>query len=140
MLVHWIGSTETPAVTRLSRAISALASKHPAGVALIQYIAVSAVAPNKAARKALEDMLRGLPDKIVCSSLIVAGSGFRAASVRSLVTGLAMLARPQFPHGVHASIREAARWHADHLSRVGAGACSSAALQQAVQSFIARRG
>ena len=61
-------------------------------------------------RLALADYLSGCRGKMVLSAVVHEGSGFRAAAVRSVVTGLAMMANLPYPHKVFANVDDAARW------------------------------
>ena len=47
-----------------------------------------------------------------CVSEVVPGTGFRAATVRSITAGIRIIARSKFPAKVFADVTSAASWHA----------------------------
>lgn len=74
--------------------------------------------PTPQARTELANFLADSGMNIHYSALVYEGSGFRAAAVRSVVTGLSMIASQAFPHKVFASTSEGAAWMA---SQCGSG-------------------
>ena len=88
------------------------ASKQPIG--LVQIAPVTAIAPDARARTALVRMLRALDGTVGCSALVHETEGFRAALIRSIVTGLAALSSPGYPHRVFTTVGEAAAWMGNH--------------------------
>ena len=84
------------------------AAKHQVG--LIQVVAPSAIAPDGPARAALAVALRQLGGIVSHSAIVHEAVGFRAAMIRSIVTGIATLSNPGYPHRVFATVREAADW------------------------------
>jgi hypothetical protein len=62
------------------------------------------------------------------------GTGFKAASVRAIVSGVNALARPTFAHSVQSSVPDAARWAAAQNRAIGA-ADDAAAIERALQSL-----
>jgi len=89
-------------------------------VGLIQIVPPEAVVPDGRMRKTLVKMLRGFEGRVSNSAVIQLGSGFRAAIVRSVVTGLAALSTPSYPHRVFATLREAASWMHEGHDRIPA--------------------
>jgi hypothetical protein len=103
------------------RAAIALIQKHallhPEGVGVLQVVETEAVPPDTETRKAFKDAL-GVSG-IQHFSVTHEGTGFTAASVRAIVSGVHMLARPSFPHSVQKSVAAAARWAAAQNERIG---------------------
>ena len=56
---------------------------------------------------------------IRCSAVVYEGDGFKAATLRAVVTGIAVLSRPIYPHVVFASTISAINWTARHYSHDG---------------------
>ena len=54
--------------------------------------------------------LRNGAGRIRMSAVVHEGAGFRAAAVRSVVTGIAMLSKVPFPHHIFATVEQAAKW------------------------------
>jgi hypothetical protein len=96
-------------------------------VALIQVVPESAITPDGPARAALAKMLRELDGVVSSSAIVHEAEGFRAAMIRSIVTGLATLSQPAFPHRVFARVGEAAAW----MSTIG-GVARPERIAQAV--------
>ncbi len=110
----WFVHTTATAVDRLTDVLRATRSHHDHPIGLIQEVTLTATQPDTEARKALNTMLQLGPGVIRCSSIVVPGVGFRVAWIRAFISGLAMLARPGFPHVVFDSIDQAAQWQ-QHL-------------------------
>jgi hypothetical protein len=106
----WRHETRAEDVRLVSDTLHRLAATHPEGVGFVQFLddRSDSVTLDAQARTSLSQLLtRGKP-YIKCSSLVFTGLGFRASAVRALVTGIALLARPGFPHQVFASAPAAA--------------------------------
>jgi hypothetical protein len=109
-VVVWRHETRAEDVRRASDTLHRLSMMHPEGVGFVQFLddRSESLSLDGQARTALSQLLtRGKP-YIRCSSLVFTGDGFRASTVRAVVTGIAWLARPGFPHQVFASIPSAA--------------------------------
>jgi hypothetical protein len=59
------------------------------------------------------------------------------ASVRALVAGVTMLARPGFPHEVFATVEEAAAWHARLLPTAEPPTPTRFDIKRAAEAVIA---
>jgi hypothetical protein len=91
------------------RAVSAMLSSadRPHGIALLQVVEPSFTSVNSEARAALSEMLVQGRSYIRFSAVVFCGTGFKAAAVRAIATGLGMVVRRGFPHEVFAGIEEA---------------------------------
>jgi len=112
-------------VTRVGR-------RHPTGVGVMQVVEVDAVPPDSDTRNAFGEMMRHPAVKHF--SLTHEGTGFKAASVRAIVSGVNALARPRFPHSVHSSVADASRWAAEK-NRIIRAWDDAAAIELALQSL-----
>lgn len=101
----WRTQTKVDAVNRLATMLGPLSEVYPK-IGLIQLIDDGCEGPDADARAALNHLLKETP-KLSYSAVVYEGDGFRAASVRAIVAGLAALARAPFPHRVFASVPEA---------------------------------
>jgi hypothetical protein len=80
----------------------------------------AAALPSSEVRDGLADLLRDLGEKGgVASALTFEGRGFRASAVRSLTTGVALVARQRFPHRIFSTVPEAASWLVSTISASG---------------------
>ncbi|MEO8877812.1 MAG: hypothetical protein ABI461_19620 [Polyangiaceae bacterium] len=83
---------------------------HPNGVFLMTIVEFGAPMPTPEVRDALATLLASGANRILLSAVAHEGTGFRAAAVRSVVTGLAVLAKLPYPHKVFATVDEASAW------------------------------
>lgn len=100
-----------------ARLVAQLGAKFPEGVGVMQVVEVDAVPPDSDARKVFVEFLK--QEIIKHYSVTHEGTGFKAASVRAIVSGVQTLARPTFEHSVHSSVAAAARWAAAQNKRIG---------------------
>ena len=118
LVAVWRTETRAPAVERVSKVLGRLATAHR-DVALLQVVEAAATAPDADARRAISAMLREHASVIRCSAVVYEGDGFRAATLRAVVTGIALLSRPSYPHVVFGSTIAAINWTARHFSHDG---------------------
>jgi hypothetical protein len=97
--------------------IKKMGLKHPKGLGVMHVVETDAVPPDADARKAFTDVTQ--MDEIKYFSVTHEGTGFKAASVRAIMSGVHALARPKFEHAVHSTVADAARWAAAHNKRLG---------------------
>jgi hypothetical protein len=83
--------------------------------AFITIVEANAPLPEAHVRDALASLLKKMASFIRSSAVVHEGSGFRAAAVRGVVTGLTLLARQPYPHRIFARFDDAARWLAVSL-------------------------
>ncbi|MEO8180754.1 MAG: hypothetical protein ABI895_18120 [Deltaproteobacteria bacterium] len=95
-------------------------------IALIQVVPPGSITPDGRARAALVQMLRELKNVVSYSAIVHEAEGFRAAMIRSIVTGVAALSNPGFPHRVFAKLPEAAGWIGENHALLSPELISSA--------------
>jgi hypothetical protein len=95
----WRHETTLGAANSVRAACDRFGEQHPRGVLLLTIIHDRAPAPAPAARRALAEWMK-MGSYIRGSAVIMEGQSFRAAIVRSVVTGLTLLAHQPFPHQV----------------------------------------
>lgn len=108
--VVWKKSTTLAGVAKLSAVYDQQAAKHPDGVYLLTIVEQTAPLPPTEVREALAIFLRRGGGYTRMSAVVQEGNGFRAAAVRSVVTGLAMLVRLPYPHEIFANLEQASKW------------------------------
>ena len=107
----------------------------PAGVGLLTIVEANAPVPAADVRKALAAVLADFSRSIKASAVIFEGQGFSAAAVRSVVTGLTLIARQSYPHKVFGSLAEASAWMLPQLPRpVTAGELATAVASLRTQA------
>jgi hypothetical protein len=90
--------------------------------------------PPSPVRQAVADFLAEGSTFIKCSAVLMEGAGFRAAAVRSVVTGLTMLARQAYPHRV-CSVPDAVTMLASTLPVASGQPIKIAALRAAIDEL-----
>lgn len=118
LVAVWRTETRAAAVERVSQVLGARAATHR-DVALLQVVEAGATAPDVDARRAISGMLKRHASVIRCSAVVYEGDGFRAATLRAVVTGISLLSRPSYPHVVFGSTIAAINWTARHFSHDG---------------------
>jgi hypothetical protein len=106
----WGKVTTRDGVADAERVIEALAAQRPEGIGLITVVEDKADLPAPEVRAAITAMLHSLGGKVLRSAVVYEGSGFHAAAVRGVVTGLTMLRRLPYPHRVIAAVEAAVPW------------------------------
>lgn len=96
--------------------IKRLSLSHPEGVGVIDVVEAEATPPDSHVRRAFNETLALTCIKHI--SVTHECAGFKAAAVRAVVSSVYALAQPPFPHAVHSSVEEAARWTAKQNQRL----------------------
>jgi hypothetical protein len=117
LFIVWQHQTTASALRRCRNLILALARRCPEGVGVVQILERDCTPPDVQARKEIVTFLH--LQVVKHSSVIYEQTGFKAASIRAVVAGVHALARPVFPHTVHARVSEAAEWHAKAQAQLG---------------------
>ncbi len=107
-IVVWKVDTTAVAMRRVAELFRA--ADIPEHVGMLTIIDENATMPDSNARRHGAEFLARNGDRIVASAVVHEGSGFKAAAVRAVVTGLSLLARQSFPHRVFPAVQPAAKW------------------------------
>jgi hypothetical protein len=97
--------------------VNHFALKHPEGVGMMHVVETEASPPDAEARKAFAEFSK--LTAVQFFSVTHEGSGFKAASVRAITSGIHAFTRPSFDHAVHSTVAEAAHWAAGHNKLIG---------------------
>lgn len=97
--IIWRHETAIEGIQSSNQLVTEVARNHPKGIALLTVISAVVPMPSSEARTALSELMNK-HRLIRCSAVIMEGTGFRAAAVRSVVTGLALLSRQDYPHRI----------------------------------------
>lgn len=119
-VAYWRYHTNAEYVPELEAAALRAHKAFGGPIALMQIVPGSAITPDSRARAALVQMLRSLNGFVSHSVIVHEAEGFRAAMIRSIVTGVAALSNPGFPHRVFAEVPEAANWISHGNERLNA--------------------
>ena len=116
ILIVFERETTLAAVTSARRGFDLLEKKYPDGIVCMTVIAENAPLPSQEAREALGTLAMGSAGKrLRRSAVCFEGGGFRGALVRSVATGMQLVAKLPFPHRVFHSVDLAAAWLAPEL-------------------------
>lgn len=150
----WIEEAPVQAIREAQRMVERLAAEWPDGVGFMQVIGEDCQTIDLSSRLALRDLLVAGQSHIREAPVVYEGSGFRAAAVRAIVTGIIAQRSLGFPHRVYGSIEEGAlaiahRFEKREPSRYARELCEAlarirdrhkSAFPSAPQSFIRYRG
>jgi hypothetical protein len=107
-IVVWKVDTTEAGMKRVAELFRA--AKLPDRVGMLTVVDQAANMPSAEARALGAAFLSRNATRIVASAVVHEGSGFRAAAVRAVVTGLSMIARQPYPHKVFPEVQPAASW------------------------------
>jgi hypothetical protein len=117
LFVIWRRETRAAAYRRSVEIARRLSDSFPEGIGVLQTVEPDTSPPDAEARKAFIELFH--VDGIRHFSVTHEGTGFKAASVRAIMSSVVSLARPRFEHVVLKSVTEAAQWHALEQRKLG---------------------
>ncbi|HSC86569.1 MAG TPA: hypothetical protein VLC09_04835 [Polyangiaceae bacterium] len=133
----WRFETQATAYVRARTLLSELGAQHPSGVGLLQVIETTALPPDTSARAEFPK-LHDVADRVVKhSSIVHEGTGFKAAAVRTITSGVYLVSRRKFPQETFSSLDQAAAWHATNQQALG-WSRNAAPIAQAVRTLRRR--
>ncbi|MGE5786671.1 MAG: hypothetical protein ACM3ZE_18900, partial [Myxococcales bacterium] len=97
--IVWRHETTLEGIKNSNQFVAEVARHHPKGIALLAVISEVVPMPSSEARKALSNLM-STHRLVRCSAVIMEGTGFRAAAVRSVVTGLALMSHHEYPYRI----------------------------------------
>jgi hypothetical protein len=114
----WHRQATRPELERMAKGVQDVARSHPEGFSEMHVVAEGIGIPDRKAVNAYVDLIAQV-NPPVCISVVLGGTGFVVSTLRSVVTGLSFAFR-RGSLGLHADVREAARWLAiQHPKRTG---------------------
>ena len=108
-------------IDRLPPLLKTFGEAHPTGFAVLTLVAEHSPPPSPEARSRMAKMM-GEGGALKAVAVCFEGSGVRAIVVRSVVTGLSLLARPTYAYKVFSTPEEALSFLSDALAKAGAPA------------------
>lgn len=110
-------------------------SEFPAGFGVLIVIPPNAVPPSEDVRKAINHTLEELQGSIRCMCWMIEGSGFQAAMVRAVLTGMRLIGRTPYTRHVSVDLTHALAWM---MSQLNAGSPRLDLVPEAVAFVRAR--
>jgi hypothetical protein len=133
----WRARTTLDGVEILDSQLTEFASERPKELALLTIIEAGAKMPDPGTREPLARVLNSVAEQVLISGVAFEGEGFLAASIRSVVVGLTLIARQPFPHRTFKDVEEASRWIESERASIGKH-FEARAIQRIVADFRRR--
>jgi hypothetical protein len=109
--VLWLDRTTVDGIATLEEQFYRFSQDRGKELALVTIVSkFAAKGPSADARHKLATWLGQASNKLVISAVVFEGDGFLAALVRGIATGLAIVAQPNCPHRVVATLQQAGEW------------------------------
>jgi hypothetical protein len=119
-IIVWWGPASTLAVQRLHRITEQRRKQHPQGLSVIHIVKGDLVLPDQETRDAFVRLMRDSDTALAAVAVVIGGGGFWASALRSVITGMRVLARSAFEMRLHGNIDEVLKWLPDkHAKRTG---------------------
>jgi hypothetical protein len=125
MAIHRSGSA-VPIIREMKARVGEMVRKHPSGIGLMLILRRGAKPPEGRVRQDLAAMFTEHKKALCATSVVVEGSGFWAAAIRSTLTFLSVAS--SYPLKVFSSIDGAVSWQIAALTKAGASTPSAAEL------------
>jgi hypothetical protein len=106
----WRGKTTAAAMQRVGQLVNRYAIERQAPLLILTVVEKNAPLPPSEARAELVSFLKGSNGLVERHAVVFEGEGFRAASIRAVVAGVALFSRPDYPYRVFESVGAAARF------------------------------
>lgn len=98
-------------------AIEHVATHYPGEAAILCVIEPTSEPPPQELREAAAQLLTRLGPQLRCVAFVIEGSGFRAAMIRGVLSGIEFLRRSTYPTRYFAEVGRAAAWVASETGR-----------------------
>lgn len=138
-ILVWWGAATMSRATEAADEMRAFAASHPGGIALFTVVTHGATPPDSHVRPVFSRAMRDASDRIRGSAYYVPIAGFKGAAVRSVITGLSLLAAESFPTTCHADLERAAAWSQGRLFDREAASARAARLCRLVERLLDRQ-
>lgn len=134
MVVHW-HTFSVQSVEQMRHRVWHHAAAQPSGHAgLVNILPPTTRMPSGRARELLAECQSLAPDNLwVPAALVVQGTGFHTAAVRSVIAGMNMVISQRFPSEVFADIFKAAAWLEQVLREKGCKTVTAEDIVDAAQ-------
>lgn len=138
----WTGAVTGASVDALHGASLRMSRAHPRGIAHVNLIATGSggTALDDDARRRFFTLIRDRETRLVASATVLADGGFLAATIRSVLAGLALLAMPGLRLKFFTDVDDAETWLRDALASSSADTPDPGAIRDAITSLRATLG
>lgn len=132
----WHQETTLKGVRAFRKCVATISGDTPGGPRVLIVVEPAAALPPRLARNEIAAVMKDYRARIRASALAYEATGFSAASIRAVVTGLNLITHHPFPYRVFPSIPEALSW--DPMTRMDAAA-SSLEAARVIRQYRAQR-
>lgn len=120
VFAYWHKETKRAPFLRVCAKLGELGALHKEGVGVCQIVGLLATPPDSATRVEITHLIKdGVDGQLKHYSIVHEGTGFKAASVRAIISASQMMARSKTKVAVFGTIAEAARWHEARQLAIG---------------------
>jgi hypothetical protein len=120
VFAYWHKETQQASFRRVCSKLAELAASYNEGVGVCQIVGLRATPPDSETRAEITRLIKdGVDLHLKHYSLVYEGTGFKAASVRSIISASQMMARSKTKVAVFSTIAAAADWHARRQQAIG---------------------
>lgn len=134
----WWGAATAQRASLAAASMRAFAAARPRGCVLFTVITPTATPPDSSVRPIFSKAMRDAADHIRGAAYYVPIAGFKGAAVRSVITGLALLAGERFPTTAHGELPHAAAWAMGRLASGWNASWRAEQLSQVVEQLLDR--
>jgi hypothetical protein len=120
VFAYWHKETKRGPFLRVCSKLAELAESHKEGVGVCQIVGLLATPPDSETRVEITHLIKdGVDGHLKHYSIVHEGTGFKAASVRAIISASQMIARSKTKVAVFSTIAEAAHWHEGRQLAIG---------------------
>lgn len=106
----WRGVVNASRFQFQREAVEYVTSRHPGEAALLCIVEPTSEPPPQELRQAASELLSELGPKLRCVAYVIEGTGFRAAMIRGVLSGIELMRRSSYPARYFAHASHAAAW------------------------------
>jgi hypothetical protein len=137
LVIVWHGELSPTSLAMYETCFAEMAAAHQSGFSVLAVIEAGAGQPDGAARSTLARIFGRFEQQLRAVCVAIEGSGFRIATIRMIVTGIASMVRRNYPLSIEGTGTRAANWISRHSPSQN-GEAGSKRLENAIESV--RRG
>lgn len=136
VVVAWRATPTTASLGPANRAVGTILRANPGAFQLCSLLGAGSALPDAETREALRAGIRKL-GKLRAAVTVISGTGFRAAAMRAMMSGLSLVVRQTFPTGFVGNEADAAAFLVRYWPEVDAPAPGRGELARALADVAA---
>lgn len=119
-VIVWWAQADAAAVARLGQLTAQRRVQYPRGVSDIHVVKGNIGLPDAQTRQGLVQLMREVAPYMAALAVVVGGDGFWASTMRSLITGMRVLAPRSYDMRLHGKLSDVISWLPEvHARRTG---------------------